>query len=98
VSEHAKKLIVSDKRRYLEKIADVGSDPYCISAAQLSKEVIPSVQSRYFNYLSTSFCTSQMFKAFKSLDAYIYFECGFANCLGIKQINSKTVTVAKIYV
>jgi len=43
-----------------------------------------------------SFCTSQMFKVFKSLDAYIYFECGFVNCLGKKQINSKTVTVAKV--
>jgi len=73
VERSAKKLIVSDKRRYLEKMADVESDPYCIPTAELSKEVIPSVQSTdIFTYLAlnTSFCTSQMFKAFKSLDAY----------------------------
>ena len=65
LSQHAQLLKVSDKRRYLTKIADVG-DPYCIPSAQLSKEVIPSVTNTdIFNYLvlTTSFCTSEMFKA-----------------------------------
>ena len=65
LSQHAQLLKLSDKRRYLTKIADVG-DPYCTPSAQLSKEVIPSVTNTdIFNYLAltTSFCTSEMFKA-----------------------------------
>ena len=84
---------MSDKRRYLTKIADVG-DP-CTA----TKEVIPLVTNTdIFNYLvlTTSFCTSEMFKVFKSFDAYKYFMCGFVNCLGSKKIGSKIVTVAKV--
>jgi len=76
----------------LTKIADIG-DPYCIPSAH------PSVtKTDIFNYLAltTSFCTSEMFKAFKSFDAYKYFMCGFVNYLGSKKIDSKIVTVAKV--
>ena len=82
----------------MTKIANVG-DPYCIPSADLSKEVIPPVTSTdIFNYLAltTSFCTSEMFKAFKSFDAYKYFMCGFVNYLGSRKIGCKIVTVAKV--
>ena len=49
-----------------------------------------------FNYLVKLLHLYKMFKAFKSLDAYKYFECGFVNCLGRKQINNKTLIVVKV--
>lgn len=76
LSENIEHLVVSDKRRYLEKIALIGKDPYCIPTSELSKNVVPPVQcTDIFNYLvlGKSFCTTEKFKA---LDAYKYFECG----------------------
>ena len=88
LSEYTRGLLVSDRRRYLEKIAGVG-DPYLIPHNYLWTNVLPSVQcTDIFNYLvlGKSFCTSQGFKAFKSLEAYKYFECGFVNCWEQKQL------------
>ena len=78
LSEYAQGLSVSDKRRYIEKISGI-QDPYCIVT---SEDILPPVQCMdIFNYLvlGKSFCTSKRFKAFKSLEAYRYFECGFVN-------------------
>ena len=99
LSKYAQGLSVSDKRRYIEKISGI-QDPYCIVASQLSKDVLPLVQcTDIFNYLvlSKSFCTSKRFKAFKSLEAYRYFECGFVNYLGSKKFGNKYATVAKVF-
>ena len=66
---------------------------------ELQIDVLPLVQcTDISNYLvlGKSFCTSQWFKAFKSLEAYEYFESGFVNCLGSKAVGKKFVTVAKI--
>ena len=100
LSEYAQKLVVSNKRRYLEKIASTG-DPFCIPKTELSEETFPPVEATdIFNYLvlGQSFCTSQRFKAYKSLDAYKYFICGFVNCFGSKAYGQKIVTVAKVRV
>ena len=81
---------LSDKRRYLEKIYTTEVDPYCIPFTELSKDVLPPVQcTDIFNYqvLGKSFCASQRFKAFKSMEAYKYFECGFVNCLGTRNLH-----------
>ena len=86
--DYARGLVISDKKRYLEKISTT-IDPYCIPFAELSKDVLPPVQcTDIFNYLvlGKSFYTSQRFKAFKSMEAYKYFECGFVNCLGTKNL------------
>ena len=96
--EHAQELVVSNKRRYLEKIAGIG-DPFYIPKTELSKEAFPPVEATdIFNYLvlGYSFCTSQRFKAYKSLDAYKYFVCGFVNCFGSKTYGQRIVTVAKV--
>ena len=80
LSEKVNHLLVSDKRRYLEKISAIGKDPYCIPSSELSKDVVPPIQCTYiFNYLvlGKTFCTMEKFKAFKSLEAYKYFECRF---------------------
>ena len=44
LSKHAQKLAVSDKRRYLEKVARI-RDPYCILRIELSKEEFAPVQT-----------------------------------------------------
>ena len=99
LSEKVNHLVVSDKRRYLEKISVIGKDPYCIPSSELSKDVVPPIQcTDIFNYLvlGKSFCTTEKFKAFKSLEAYKYFECGFVKYLGGKVFNEKIVTIAKV--
>ena len=91
-------LCISNKRRYLEKILGI-QDPYLIPAHELVKNVFPPVTNTdIFNYLvlGTSFCTSQRFKAHKSLDAYKYFICGFVNYLGSKRFDKKFAAVAKV--
>ena len=99
LGDYARGLVISDKRRYLEKISVIKVDPYCIPFAELNKDNLPPVQCvDVFNYLvlGKSFCTSQKFKAFKSMEAYKYFECGFVNCLGTKMYKKNYVTVAKV--
>ena len=68
LSKYARSLTVSNRKRYLEKISDI-RDPYLLPSAELSREVMPSVQCiDIFNYLVLlrSFCTTERFKAFKS--------------------------------
>ena len=51
LSEYARELVISDKRRYLEKISSTGVDPYCIPLTELSKDNLPPVQcTDVFNY------------------------------------------------
>ena len=91
LSECAQGLSVSDKSRYIEKISGI-QDPYCIVTSELSKDILPPAQCMdIFNYLvlGKSFCTSKRFKAFKSLEEYRYFECGFVNYLGSKKFGNK---------
>ena len=98
LSEYAPSLNVSNRRRYLEKISGIGY-PYCIPKAQLSREALPPVTNTdIFGYLvlDKSFCTKERFKAFKSLDSYIYFESGFVNVLGAKKFDTRVVTVGKV--
>ena len=73
--DYVKELPVADKRRYLEKTEDI-SDPYAYALSTLDQKDLPLVRSPdIFNYLvlSTSFCKSDRFKMYKSMDAYKYF-------------------------
>ena len=76
----------------------IAKDPYCIPSSELSKDVVPPVQcTDIYLVLGKSFCTMKKFKAFKSLVAYKYFECGFVEYLGGKVLNEKIVTIAKVH-
>ena len=69
LGDYEHRLIISDKRRYLEKTFAIEVDPYCILFAELNKDNLPPVPCiDVFNYLvlDKSFCTSQKLKAFKS--------------------------------
>ena len=66
LTKYAEQLSVSDKRRYLEKIEEIG-DPYSYESSNLQVDLLAPVRSTdIFNYLvlSTSFCTGEWFKAY----------------------------------
>ena len=97
-SKYFNKLSISDKRRYLEKTKDIG-DPYGYSLNSLNSEDLPAIMSHdIFNYLvlSTSFCSTDRFRAFRSLDAYKYFASGFVSSVGSKKIAEYFVVVGKV--
>ena len=95
---YVNKLSVADKRRYLEKTEDIG-DPYAYALSTLNQEDLPPVRSPdIFNYLvlTTSFCTSDRFKAYKSMDAYKYFISGFVSSVAARRIGERYVVVGKV--
>jgi len=98
LSEYAEGLLVSNRRRYLEKIKDIG-EPFCYEYRLLEADVLPPVRSMdIFNYLvlSTSFCTGEQFKAYKSLDSYKYFASGFVSNVGGRVVADCFVVVGKV--
>ena len=89
--QYTESLSISDKRRYLEKTKEIG-DPYGYPLSALSQDDLPPVRSTdIFNYLvlSTSFCTSKRFKAYKSMDAYKYFLSGFVSSVAARKVDKK---------
>jgi len=88
--QYTENLSISDKRRYLEKTKEIG-DPYGYLLSALSQDDLPPVRSTdIFNLvLSTSFCTSERFKAYKSLDAYKYFLSGFVSSVAARKFEKK---------
>ena len=95
---YVNKLSVADKRRYLEKTEDIG-DPYAYALSTLNQEDLPPVRSPdIFNYLvlTTSFCTSDRFKAYKSMDACKYFISGFVSSVTARRIEERYVVVGKV--
>ena len=97
-ADYVKGLSVANKRRYLEKTESIG-DPYAYKLSTLYQEELPPVRSPdIFNYLvlSTSFCTSDRFKAYRSMDAYKYFGSGFVCFVAAKRIGKCYVVVGKV--
>ena len=97
-SKYFDRLSISDKRRYLEKTKDIG-DPYGYSVNSLDMKDLPAIRSHdIFNYLvlSTSFCTVDRYKAYKSMDAYKYFISGFVSSVGSRRISEYFVVVGKV--
>jgi len=80
LSEYCVKLEDSVKRRYLEKIAEVGVDPVTIPNQQFDTECLPPIEAMdllSYLVLETSFYTKEQFKAYKSLEAYNFLVSGF---------------------
>ena len=100
LSEYAEGLVVSNKRRYLEKTRDIG-DPYCFESSSLKADVLPPVRSTdIFNYfvLTTNFCTGERFKAYKSMDSFKYFASGFCSQVQGRVVANYFVVVGKVSV
>ena len=80
LSEYCVKLEDSVKRRYLEKIAEVGVDPVTIPDQQFDTECLPPIEAMdllSYLVLETSFYTKEQFKAYKSLETYNFLVSGF---------------------
>jgi len=97
LSEYANGLVVSSKARYLEKTKDIG-DPYCYESSSLEADTLPPVRNTdILNYfvLTTSFCTGERFKAYRSMDSFKYFASGFCSDVKGKVIANSFVVVGK---
>ena len=88
---------MANKRRYLEKTERIG-DPYAYELSTLDQELPPVRSPEIFNYfvLSSSFCTSDRFNAYKSVDAYKYFASGFVSFVAANRIGECYVVVGKV--
>ena len=68
LSEYAEKLDGNVKKRYVEKISEVGVDPLLIPDHKLDPECLPPIEaSDLLSYLvlDTSYYTNKQFKAYK---------------------------------
>ena len=68
------------KKRYMQKIACIGVDPFLISCQKYDAECLPPTESIdlvSYLVLETSHYTKEQFKAFKSLQAYNQLVSGF---------------------
>ena len=79
------------KARYLEKVKMIdGIDPFdsSFSMIEISSTAPPDTVCDLVSYLvlQTSFVTSNQFKAYKSLEAYNQFVCGW-----VKEVSARVV-------
>ena len=87
------------KKRYIEKIAYVGIDPFAIPAQNFSSESLPSIEPcdiLSYLVLETSFYTKDQFKNYRSLQAYNQLVSGFVSSVLGGVINDKHVVIAKV--
>ena len=98
LSKYAEQLSVSDKRRYLKKIEEIG-DPYSYESSNLQVDLLPPVRSTdILNYLvlSTSFCTGERFKAYRTMDSYKYLTSGSVSKVGGRRQGDCFVVVGRV--
>ena len=98
-SEYAEKLDGNVKKRYVEKISEVGVDPLLIPDHKLDPEcLLPIEASDLLSYLvlDTSYYTNKQFKAFRSLQAYNQMVSGFISSVQGTVLQKKYVIVAKV--
>ena len=99
LSEYAKQLDLHVRKRHLQKISVIGIDPVLIPEEKLEPECLPPVEAAdllSFLVLETSCYTKDLFKAFKSLQAYNQMASGFITSVQGHIIANKHVVVAKV--
>lgn len=89
------------KARYLCKIQAVGVDPYSLDSKEWlnTPECLPDiVWGDIIHYLvyGISQYTMEQFKAFKSLEAYNQFVCGWVKGLSVTQRNGLSILLGKV--
>ncbi len=89
-SEYSKALVEPARSRYYQNLEKhIGYDPYTLRKSDFSYLLsdLPGVEAvDITNYLvlQTSYYTASQMKAYKSLEAYNYFVCGWVSDLGSK--------------
>ena len=99
LSEYANNLDPLVKKRYMEKIACIGIDPFLISGKNYDVECLPPIESIdlvSYLVLETSYYTKEQFKAFKSLQAYNQLGSGFVQSVHGLIIAGKHVVLGKV--
>ena len=99
LSEYCAKLDDSVKRRYVEKIAEIGVDPVTIPDQQFDTECLPPIEAMdllSYLVLETSFYTKEQFKAYKSLEAYNFVVSGFLSGIQGCVVAGKHVVTGKV--
>lgn len=87
--------------RYLDKIKQINCDPYTLSEGDFDYGLacVPPITSMdivTYIVLTHSFYTNEQMRAYKSLEAYKYFEAGFVEKVGFKNINNLVLLVGKV--
>nr|CAH7742876.1 unnamed protein product [Callosobruchus chinensis] len=87
--------------RYLQKISILGLDPFSVDPNTVSydpSDFPPVTNMDLLTYLvlSTSYYTKAQMKAYKSLNAYKFFEAGFVTGCGMMKIKNYHVLLAMV--
>lgn len=102
LSHYASKLTAEAKERYLTKLKEINDvDPYTLTPSVLSSTVFPIIEATdLVNYLvlGTSCYTAKQFKAYRSLEAYNQFHCGWVSDVSGCLISNKYVVLGKVRV
>ena len=99
LSEYTNNLDPLVKKRYMEKIACIGIDPFLISGKNYDVECLPPIEPIdlvSYLVLETSYYTKEQFKAFKSLQAYNQLVSGFVQSVHGLIIAGKHVVLGKV--
>lgn len=100
MSDYLKKLCSENPdaaERYQQKVSIINdTDPYSLANDDMNYDPasFPSITNMdivAYLVLTTSFYTKQQMKAFKSLQAYKYFDAGFVRICGTLKINNHIV-------
>ncbi|XP_051801043.1 uncharacterized protein LOC127533052 isoform X2 [Acanthochromis polyacanthus] len=98
-SDYFRALDSNSQTRYIEKLKFCDSiDLYALSTKDLDYELekYPPVQfpdiSNYL-VLQTSFCTAKQMKAWKSMDSYNFFVCGWIKEVGVNILKDKSCII-----
>lgn len=95
LSEYCRKLDDHVKRRYLEKIAEVGVDPVTIPGEQFNSECLPPIEATdllSYLVLETSFYTKQQFGGLQLHGLRIHYEYSRLHCLRKARCRRKSET------
>ena len=98
-SEYANTLDPLVKKRYIQKIACIGVDPFLISCQKYDEECLPPTESIdlvSYLVLETSHYTKEQFKAFQSLQAYNQLVSGFVQSVHGLITAGKHVVLGKV--
>ena len=99
MSPYAESLTATPKERYKEKISLIGGlDPFLGPLRQCTDSVPPVEASDLVSYLvlQTSFVTAKQFKAYKGLESYNQFVCGWVKEVQIWKKGGKYLTTGHV--
>ena len=98
-SDYANKLEPGVKKRYCEKISCIGIDPFLIPDKTCDTNCLPPVGSidvLSFLVLETSYYSKEMFKAYRSLEAYNLLVSGFVSSVQGHETGGHFVVLGKV--